>query len=100
MLQPGGLSERPAIVKMLWTWPSGLTFAFRMVLSSPNLVEPRPKGGPDFRFLARMNRTSRIGPSILRKDGTVFPGAMIGARTTCGLFVGGLDPPISGNTWH
>src|SRR5438477_7116668 len=47
-----------------------------------------------------MNRTSRTGPLILRKDGTVLPGAIVGARITWGLFVGGLDPPTAGKTWH
>src|SRR5438105_128560 len=41
-----------------------------------------------------------MGPLMLRKDGTVLPGAIVGARTTWGLFVGGLDPPTAGKMWH
>src|SRR6267143_927350 len=47
-----------------------------------------------------MNRTSRTGPLGVRKAGTVLPGAIMLARTTWGLFVGGLDPPTAGDIWH
>src|SRR5438552_1176931 len=67
---PGGLSDRPAMVKMSCTPPS------------------------------EMKRTSRTGPSNLMKAGTVLPGAIAGACTTCGLFIRGLDPPTSGNAWQ
>ena len=42
----------------------------------------------------------RIGPFSVRNGGTVFPGAITGANTTCGLLVCGLDPPTAGNAWH
>src|SRR5215471_6496837 len=76
ILQRAGLSLRPEIVKIPCTPPFAEPSGFRTIL------------------------TSRIGPLIERNDGTVLPGAMKGARVTCGLPVRGLEPPGVGNAWH
>src|SRR5260370_42362067 len=75
MEQPAGLSARPAIVNRACTPPSGERSSFLM------------------------NRASRIGPLAVMKEGTVFPGAMVGASVTWGLGEG-LDPPTAGWAWQ
>src|SRR3989442_3283089 len=95
ILQPGGLSDRPTTVKILFTAPSGFPLDLWGTFPFPRFSRSRPFAGSGID--ARTNRTTRIGPSILIKDGTVLPGAMTGPRTNCGLFLGGLDPPTEGN---
>src|SRR5580693_7486237 len=75
MAHPAGASGRPTMVNISCTPPSG---------------EP---------FGLLTNLTSRTGPLMLRKDGSVFPGAILLRFATCGLMAG-LDPPTAGCAWQ
>src|SRR5438445_12179237 len=87
-LQPDA-SLRPAILNSACTPPSAVG------LKLPSA------------FTANGKRTSRTGPSLLRKDGIEFLAPSIVAMAICGLdpkcgyaFAAGLLPPTAGCAWQ